>query len=123
MSTRPLTNCVGTTFREAAVNHDYCYHHNGAQYALDKNDCDQQFFVDITAVCLQDHLDAEHAWFSVNSCKRQAGVMYEAVRRGGDDAWDAMDAEVAYPEWTPLWETFGMDEAPALDTLEDCITG
>lgn len=110
-------------FWRAAVNHDYCYHHNGSTYGFEKNDCDQQFFVDLTAICLQEPLQREHDWFDEAICKRQAAAMYHAVQKGGNEAWEAMDTAVAYPEWRPLWQEFGMNEAPSLQTLGGMLEG
>jgi hypothetical protein len=103
-------------FWPAAVNHDYCYHHNGSTYGYTQADCDDQLYRDLSALCAEQSWTAIH-WFSKLGCQVNAAGMYAAVRKEGEESWEAMDARVAYPNWVPIWQTLGMDADPTDDTL------
>lgn len=105
-------------FWAAGVNHDYCYHHGNAAYNFTQEDCDRQYLTDLSAVCSLDSHYNNH-WFRKKNCRAFAGMHYVAVRTQGNPAYRALNSLVKYPEWVPLWVTYGMDEDPTDDTLVD----
>ena len=90
-------------FWEAAVNHDYCYHHGQITYGYAQKDCDEQFIDDLLAVCRSGRGEV-HAWFDSEVCMQNAQGMYGAVRQFGGDSFDVMNTRVAYPEYTPMFD-------------------
>lgn len=95
-------------FWPAGVNHDYCYHHGATLYGYDQEACDGQYFSDLSAVCANDAYRATYDWFKRRSCRQVAALHYAAVRAQGQGAYNVLQTEVAYPNWTPLWSQFGM---------------
>ena len=90
-------------FWEAAVNHDYCYHHGQITYGYTQKDCDGQLIDDLLAVCRSGRGDV-HEWFDSEICMQNAQGMYGAVRQFGGDSFDAMNTLVHYPKYTPLFD-------------------
>lgn len=104
-------------FWPAGVNHDYCYHHGQATYDFERIDCDRQYFRDLSAVCAQpEHNKLE--WFNDGACRKIALSHFSAVRSAGQEAYDVQNSRVRYPEYTPLWQVYGLDEDP---TNEDAM--
>ena len=109
---------------DAAVNHDYCYHHNGSTYGYGKADCDQQFFADLSALCASDTYK-DQSWFTRENCRVNAAAMFAAVQVAGDAPWNIMDSHVQYPDYAPLWKTLGLDadvSDPVIKELADRFT-
>jgi hypothetical protein len=90
-------------FWEAAVNHDYCYHHGQITYGYTQKDCDGQFIDDLLATCRSGRGDV-HDWFDSEVCMQNAQGMYGAVRQFGGDNFDAMNTLVHYPKYTSLFD-------------------
>ncbi|RYF10974.1 MAG: hypothetical protein EOO40_04160 [Deltaproteobacteria bacterium] len=96
----------------AAVNHDYCYHHNGATYGLNKADCDAQMLSDISAICALPAF-AEISWFDPEVCRKNAAASFAMVRACGDEFFEQLDSRVHYPAYRPLWQQFGLESDPS----------
>ena len=111
-------------FWPAAVNHDYCYHHNGITRGYTHKDCDEQMLADLSALCAEPRFH-ELDWFGVDLCKRQAAITFASVRAFGDEAWEIMNTHVDYPVWTPVWQRFNMPgdvmDAELRDQVEDFL--
>ena len=95
-------------FWDAAVNHDYCYHSKSV-YGWSKEDCDDQFVTDLSAVCAQPAF-TQIDWFSKEHCERNAALYAGAVQILGQASFDAQDTLVHYPVWEPLGRKMGLDE-------------
>lgn len=109
-------------FWPSAINHDYCYHHNGTTRHYSHQDCDEQMLADLSAICAEDRFKAID-WFDVQTCKTQAAITFASVRAFGDDAWSLMDTQVDYPQWQPLWKKFGLPhDVMDTDLLEQVQT-
>ncbi|MEM7276772.1 MAG: hypothetical protein AAF385_01495 [Pseudomonadota bacterium] len=79
-------------FYDACAQHDYCYRHGYASYGTDRESCDENFLVDMQALCpqaavtgvgkvfeaLDGSLDSRH------TCLGVAKDYYGAVRRYGE---------------------------------------
>ena len=94
-------------FWDAAVNHDYCYHHGQITYGYTQKDCDGQMLDDLLAICRSGR-GAEHAWFDAETCMQNAQGMYGAVRQFGGDNFGAINTRVAYPKYEPLFDKLGV---------------
>ena len=94
-------------FWDAAVNHDYCYHHGQVTYGYTQKDCDGQMLDDLLAIC-RSGLGEKHAWFDADACMQNAQGMYGAVRQFGGDNFDSMNTRVAYPKYEPLFDKLGV---------------
>lgn len=103
---------------DAAVNHDYCYHHNGITHGYSKDDCDQQFFSDLSAVCASDQYAGE-SWFSVDACRVNAAAMFAAVQVAGEAPWNIMNARVQYPAHEPQWQKLGLAKDVSDERIKD----
>ena len=90
-------------FWEAAVNHDYCYHHGQITYGYTQKDCDGQLIDDLLALCRSGRGET-YPWFDVEVCMQNAQGMYGAVRQCGSDSFNAMNTRVYYPAYQPLFE-------------------
>ena len=78
--------------------HDYCYHHNPTTYGRSKADCDWEFLEQMLGMCNlnYDKDTTVNNWFHRPTCVATAGVMYEAVKHLGNDAWNATKTEAYY---------------------------
>ena len=92
---------------DAAVNHDTCYHHNGATFGYDKDACDGQFFADLSALCAADKY-RDISWFTKENCQVNAAAMFAAVQVAGQAPWAIMNSEVHYPAYVPQWQQLGL---------------
>jgi hypothetical protein len=103
----------------AGMNHDYCYHHGHATYGYDKKACDQQYFRDLSAVC-KNPANADIEWFDEAICRKIAVTHYSAVRKAGDEPYNVLSSQVRYPEYEPLWKSYGLDGDPTNEeAMED----
>lgn len=107
-------------FWEAAVNHDYCYHHGATTYGYDQPTCDGQFIDDLMALCLSNP-DSDAAWFSEDDCISNAHGMYAAVRSCGGDSYSIMNTRVAYPTYEPMYRKLGLKEQPKDEAMRRMI--
>ncbi len=94
-------------FWDAAVNHDYCYHHNGITRQLSQRDCDVQMLQDLSAVCAAPQVQAI-SWFEEDTCRRHAALAYLSVRAYGEDNFVVQNTEVNYPLYQPMQEKLGL---------------
>ena len=79
-------------FYDACAQHDYCYRHGSATYSLDREQCDDEFLVDMQTLCpdpaagrfgkVFEMLDGSVE--SRNSCLSVADDFYAAVKRYGE---------------------------------------
>ncbi len=94
-------------FWDAAVNHDYCYHHGQITYGYTQKDCDGQILDDLLAICRSDRGE-EHTWFDAETCMQNAQGMFGALRQFGTDNFNAINTYVQYPKYEPLFEKLGV---------------
>ena len=71
-------------FHGACVTHDFCYRHGAATYGLGREECDDEFYINMKAACSGfgnlGFLDPE----GFAKCQLAALETYEAVRKHGE---------------------------------------
>ena len=106
-------------FWPAGVNHDYCYHHGEMVRGLSRSDCDRQYYSDVSAVCAYDQYAEQYDWFRPDTCRNIAASQYTVVRLQGSGPFAALNSNVAYPQWSPLWQQFGLSHDPIDERVVD----
>ena len=95
-------------FWDAAVNHDYCYHHGKVTYNYARKDCDGQLLDDLLAICRSGRGE-KYPWFDTDECMSNAQAMFAAVRQFGDDSFNVMNTFVRYPAYAPLFDALDVE--------------
>ena len=113
-------------FWDAAVNHDYCYHHGAATYGYGRDICDAQILDDLLAICEagfpsgEEGLEASSS-FNREACGKQAHRAYMALVYGGEDNFAAMNTRVNYPAYRPMWRQRGLPGKVADEKMRQTI--
>jgi hypothetical protein len=109
----------GLLFWPAAVNHDYCYHHNPITRGLSQQDCDMQMLSDLSAVC-ETEAFKKISWFDQDVCHKNAALAFATVRGCGDKYYAVQNTLVDYPQWEPLWRKYGLEhDAMDFNVIKD----
>lgn len=73
-------------FRPACIQHDFCYRHGHKTYARSREDCDNQFRIQLKQSCAQPKFVSLLTLYTFKTqCLALANQMYQAVRRYGED--------------------------------------
>jgi hypothetical protein len=80
-----LVAAFSYVFEDACLTHDLCYRHGATTYGYEKAKCDEDFFVDMDAVCRGEFhiIDLLTLGLSRVSCNVMKRAMYAAVSRSG----------------------------------------
>ena len=79
-------------FHPACVTHDYCYRHGFATYALDRHQCDDEFYANMKKACDGKSLLGRLNFKEFGVCQLAANQTFNAVRLYGEPHYQASNS-------------------------------